>query len=522
VSTAQQRRRAADGKESKKKHPDLWSHSAGRRGLSVFGTERSLTDQTIRVRYTDPTSGKKKWITLDDSVTVRNDKGKKDRDLEAKAKTQVEKVYEAVRDGKNPEQNPDILMVRRLVRAAAAAPAASTGTPSSAVGSSPAPAVAEQPLTPAELAARRTVRQGIDIVVDPRMGKLKLADGQRSTERRNEWVSKLRLAERCLGPDTVLAHVGVLEYEALWRQLAETFKDTDVSGFRTTVRVTSALSVAMQWLRNRKLIPAGAATPPEKWEAELRNQWEALRGQPVPTPAALRHTREEAGKILGAVDDARVDPRMRLLIELGAELRGGQVVRARRRDVDLTRHPHAPHGIVRIAGNKKKPGTTVALTERQRAVLDASLSGYLREYEAAFVTGQVADYPLFPSKSLRADGVARPRANVKSLTASGLRTMWKVLEEEVAGVRHQPGRGWYGLRRIFTDVTRQVPAERAAKNLVSSHGLASGTREDVYMNPEDPTLLQESLGVRQEARRLVGLSAVPIAADPSERTRVAS
>ena len=76
----------------------------------------------------------------------------------------------------------------------------------------------------------------------------------------------------------------------------------------------------------------------------------------------------------------QVDPRLRLLLALGAELRAGQVRRSKRKQLDL--EAADPVFTVRTKGKK---GAVEYLTEGQvRAVRAALSTGYLRDLEAAY------------------------------------------------------------------------------------------------------------------------------------------
>jgi hypothetical protein len=269
-----------------------------------------------------------------------------------------------------------------------------------------------------------------------------------------------------------------------------------------TQRITNTLVVGLRFLRQNQEIPDTAGKPPEKWKEAMDRKWISLRGE-LPEVATERFTREEAAAILDALDDERVEPRLRLAVELGAELRAGQLLRTKRSAVKLEATPYAPHGTVRVDGTKRKPGTTLVLTARQRAVLDQTLSTVLRAYEAEFVAGRMKDYPLFPSKAMCKDGTAKVRIGIKPMTTSGIRKPFRKLVTEIAGVKHRPNCAWYGLRRIFADVINAQSGSAQAKNLVSSHALESVTRTAVYASDVDPALLEESGDVRRRAREVL-------------------
>jgi hypothetical protein len=99
-----------------------------------------------------------------------------------------------------------------------------------------------------------------------------------------------------------------------------------------------------------------------------------------------------------------VDPRLGLVLALGIELRGGQVVRGLSSDLDLEKDR------LMIYGAGKKKGTLVKLTKGQRAAVDRAMhpeTGYLRELEAAYQAKSIADYTLIPAGQFRGIRVFR-------------------------------------------------------------------------------------------------------------------
>jgi len=169
------------------------------------------------------------------------------------------------------------------------------------------------------------------------------------------------------------------------------------------------------------------------------------------------------------MSDARVDPRIRLAIELAAECRTGQVLRCTRRMLVLPEvapneyesDPSRWLGQIEIPGAGKKHGEVVVLTPEQRRAVDDALAGYLANYEAAWAVGEIEDYYLFPGSKMRMlDDSGRRwtrkiRAGVKPLSRDGARVAFRQLEA-IAKVHHVQGRGWYGLRRIAADLAESA------------------------------------------------------------------
>jgi hypothetical protein len=99
-----------------------------------------------------------------------------------------------------------------------------------------------------------------------------------------------------------------------------------------------------------------------------------------------------------------VDPRTELAVEVGAELRLGQVLRVMRSELDLTARDLAPYGTpygkLKVRGRGKKGGETIVLTLEQRAAIDRSLAGYLSDLEAQYdPENKKTDYCLFVGAS---------------------------------------------------------------------------------------------------------------------------
>jgi integrase len=153
-----------------------------------------------------------------------------------------------------------------------------------------------------------------------------------------------------------------------------------------------------------------------------------------------------------------VDPRLELALALGAEKRLGQVIRARRPDLDLE------HMTFTVYGRGHKQGEVLKLTEGQMRVVTHHLTaGYLRELE-----GKVADYPLFPAGMLhgwRVKGepqipyAKKSNADRGSITRDRLDD-WFHEAERLAEVPVIKGRAAYGLRRQAVDAAKAAGISR--------------------------------------------------------------
>jgi hypothetical protein len=195
-----------------------------------------------------------------------------------------------------------------------------------------------------------------------------------------------------------------------------------------------------------------------------------------------------------------VDPRIELAVELGAEMRLGQVGEARRSQLDLTAASLTPNGMFTVFGNGKKGGGKLALTAEQRVAVDRAFETFLADAEAAYDPADPrTDYYLFPSGKL-VQGVADvERARSAPLTRDALRKAFHGLER-AAGVEHDSGRGWYGLRRVATDAAPGYTSDRRVLDKLGGWAPGSTTREVTYQDRENERLIAETAAVRRAWR----------------------
>lgn len=203
---------------------------------------------------------------------------------------------------------------------------------------------------------------------------------------------------------------------------------------------------------------------------------------------------------------------------LGAELRGGQVIRARRSDLDLE------VDTVKVRGRGRKRGTVVKLTRGQRGAVDRALAGYLAPLE-----GKALDYPLFPAgKLVGRKAIGGDVVRTDAETASGVRRRghqvivteplraqlaqseakplnrstldgWFMEAEAIAGVAHVKGRSWYGLRRVFLDAATDEGLSR--EGLQEHGGWADNQVPDqIYRDKEREKARTEARDVRARNR----------------------
>ncbi len=232
------------------------------------------------------------------------------------------------------------------------------------------------------------------------------------------------------------------------------------------------------------------------------------------------------------MSDPRVDPRIRLAIELAAECRTGQVLRCTRRMLVLPQiapneYESAPPGglgQIEVLGAGKKHGEVVVLTPEQRRAVDDALAGYLANYEAAWEIGQIDDYYLFPGSKMRMlDDSGRRwtrkvRAGVKPLSRDGARVAFKQLEA-IAKVDHVERRGWYGLRRIAADLAESATTDDRVKDRLGGWQ-DSETRKQIYQDRQTDELRAEAAKVRRALR--LGAPDAPNGKEPANNVGRAS
>ena len=283
-------------------------------------------------------------------------------------------------------------------------------------------------------------------------------------------------------------------------------------GVRAAEGVVDAIFSVAAWLREEHLIAADAARAPAQWRKALKEEWAQRTGKRRSRPQRPRHSVDEYRRIFAAINDPRVDPRIRLAIEVAAECRTGQVLRCTRRMLvlpdappnDYETAPTGSLGQIEIPGAGKKHGEVVVFTPEQRRAVDDALHGYLANYEAAWRAGQIDDYYLFPGSKMRMldksgrRWTRRVRADAKPLSRDGGRIAFKELEA-IARVDHVEGRGWYGLRRIAADLAESATTGDRVKDRLGGWQ-DSETRKQIYQDRQTDALRAEAAKVRRELR----------------------
>jgi integrase len=152
-----------------------------------------------------------------------------------------------------------------------------------------------------------------------------------------------------------------------------------------------------------------------------------------------------------------------------------------------------------VHGRGKKHGEVVDLHPELRALVDEVLStGYLAEAEAALQRGEIEDYYLFPAGRLKRGRALVDRCVQQPLGPTAIRVMFRALEK-AAGVEHQPGRSFYGLRRQATDLAPEFAQDARVLNRLTGH-LDSATRERVYQDPQNELVRARAAKARRQMR----------------------
>lgn len=338
--------------------------------------------------------------------------------------------------------------------------------------------------------SRLTLREGFQLVLRVPGGKYPTTTPQ--------WKDMDRASGRVtgiLGGHRVWSELRSKDYTAVWRSMAQNTQDTGL-GPRMAEQTIQLLQAASNWL-HRNDYTTRAPQAPKGWRQELKKDWTELTGdsEEAIQPSRPRYTAEETKKIFSVLPEA--DPRIRLAIEIGAEYRMGQVLRVRRSGIELGEAGETT--LLRIPGAGRKPGAKIALTQTQDDTLRDAIgaSGHLADLEEAYRGGEISDYPLFPAGELVKGRIAWDGKTLMN-RRTALAQFYAV--EKAAGVEPIDGRGWYGLRRGFSDLTRVETTDERVRDAAGGWTTGSETRSRIYMDPNDLSVIEEAARVRRKVR----------------------
>lgn len=329
-----------------------------------------------------------------------------------------------------------------------------------------------------------TIGEAAELAFDAERGRWR-----RSSAHGREIARALAAAAAVWGTATPWASVTRADWRQLWRRRLAVLRARGHRGYRGAELVVQRTATVAEWLVEEGHV-LRVVGPERRWRERLAEDFAADAGD-EPRPARPRHTLEEMRRILEAAE--RGDPRFALLLSLGAELRLGQVVRARRSDLDLDNNTFT------IRGRAKKRGVVVVMTAGQRAAVARALAGYLAPLEA-----QCFDYPLFPAGQMPG---GRSGAAVAVPTRHGdappVGRRWILAQfrasEELAGVPHIAGRAAYGLRRAAVDGAKTLGISREG---LMAHGGWTDTQvpDRIYADAEAGYARDEAARVRAQIR----------------------
>lgn len=353
---------------------------------------------------------------------------------------------------------------------------------------------------------------GLALAIDPEAGKYP-AD----TLYRRDVVVAVQQASAVWGADFPWESVRRAQWTQFWRARIRAVQAKGKDGLSAARHAVERVHVVAQWLRDHEHIDGGAVLP-KTWREDVAKDFAQIAGGELPEVQRPRHTADEMRRILTAA--MGVEPRLALLLALGAELRAGQVLRAWRSDLVLAGPQAGTFGRFTVRGRGKKGGVTIDLTRGQRAAVDLALGltdparGYLRALEAAHQSGRLADYRLFAGGPLTARArwtkrtgsrpvdpyvPAEPAARAERPVHTRRMAHWFAVAETTAGVTPQPGRALYGLRRAAVDAATALNVSPEA--LQQMGGWADRrTPEDIYRDRELVVGREEARDARARIR----------------------
>lgn len=341
------------------------------------------------------------------------------------------------------------------------------------------PAKSEAPKRPL------TITEGWSRASDADSGKW-----NKPTQHRNDIQRAIERAVAIWGPSLTWDEVDRGQLRKLWRKELARLRAAGHGGFRGAQLMLDLVLAVGAWLRDEQLVSPTAAL---RWRG-LDTQFLEDAGEHVPYQP--RYTVDEYRRLFPAA--WLVDERYGLLYDLGAEYRLGQVARCRRQHLDRER------GRLRVKGRGKKKGELIFLTPAQKANVERVLTvGYLAGLEAAFVAGEIEDYPLFPGGHFTRtdDGALVSRAEYAtraSLDRSAWRT-WHDEAEKKAEIPHVTGRGPYASRRGGVDGAKELKISR--EGMKPWGGWADNQMPDqVYADDEAEPARHEAAEIRAKLR----------------------
>ncbi len=198
-----------------------------------------------------------------------------------------------------------------------------------------------------------------------------------------------------------------------------------------------------------------------------------------------------------------LDPRLLLLLEIGAEARWEQQIRLTRRQV-LACGETFMTGEVGASDNKRS-GTRPLSTTALEALGFEMEYGYLTELEQAFRRGEIANYPIFAGREFKS-GVVPWRGDELNAVHEDVLKAWNKRLEKALRITPVEGRGFRGWRRRLSDVYDRWTTNKRVKDMLMGHQQVhvnfqgGSTREVVYLDARDETVTAEAIRLLAHAR----------------------
>ena len=516
-----------------------WKYVEGGRPHQVIVEERQDRNNRLVIRWwiapvpvegqpdspVSPGRWQKVFLDSPHPRTVRDSAGALEPTSKAKTKGLAIEVYLALRQGRDP-----MPIVSPFARPQTKAPPATTAAPAVVAQATPtkdeAPQAADTPPSPTA-APVLSISQGLALAF-PVDEKGKLTGGglysavtRHAREARAAADKARKMVEKMFTKD---CGWDVLK-PSTWRDLGVRLLEdkrplseavAKAPGVRSTELAIAELAAAARWLLQEGHL-ATVTQPARRWRTALQMHFTAVTNLGL-APARPRHTVEEAGKLYRTALDLSnaCDPRIRLVVRLGLELRAGQVLRVRRSALNLEPVGAFGMGTLTVVGSGKKKGATLDLTPEDREGIDWALSTYLGQLEKAFLCGKLPDYYLVPGRTLNENDEA-PVRKLSELRPLGRRQALVFFREleKIAKVKSVEGRGWYGLRRLGSDLVEQATTDEGVR--VGAGGWTGSRMRRDYLNPDSPEVKAKIAKVRRKVRR--GLAKAPVRPHTSPKAK---
>jgi len=198
-----------------------------------------------------------------------------------------------------------------------------------------------------------------------------------------------------------------------------------------------------------------------------------------------------------------LDPRLLLLLEIGAEARWEQQIRLTRRQL-LACGETFLTGEVGASDNKRSGTRPISPSALETLGFEMEY-GYLTELEQAFRRGEIANYPIFVGREFKS-GVVPWRGQELHAVQEDVLKSWNKRLEKALGITPLEGRGFRGWRRRLSDVYDHWTANKRIKDMLMGHQQVhvnfqgGSTREVVYLDARDTTVTAEAIRLLQHAR----------------------